>query len=384
MKTEGAAGLLSQTKTSMGPLNASSPTLYPPNYAPPSSVSSSRGSGAYSPPLVHETPCARPNEILQSPKMESKKPAPPKALKPDFAIKPPSAPRSMRQAVSPPPIRRPDNLSGPSFRRSGDYDSYRPQEECSDNVIAHLGNRKISADRYKPSSIVHRRSVSPDARLRNERNTGGDNNRPGYDSYRPEASNRRPSQWQVPDVEDTARPPVPKNPTWRKPTSSKQQEMRLPKETFSTVPSTSKPFLASLIEGESPKTTKMPPIAPGQTSANHKQTLLNHDPLPTPPHHDPPGPIADVEACVPSIEKDLGTENVINGAHRSFLQETMPTTSLVSTTSTPSTAGTVGSKSPPKCRGCRKPASTVTPLVLCTKCRKGYHECCGDPSPRDR
>jgi hypothetical protein len=373
----------------MASVNTSSPTFYPPNCSPPFPMSSSPESEAYSPPSIHDLSHPERDKILHSHEIESKKSVTLKILKPDFTIQPPSAPRSMRQAVSPPPIRRSDNFSGPSFRRLDDYYTYRPQEGRSDKVITHVTNRKISVDRYKPMSTERQRSVSPEERWRDENTFGIESdvhsNRPGYDSYRPGASSRRASQWGVPDVEETARPPVPKNPTWRKPSSSEQQDMRPPTKTLPNAPSAGKSFLASMTEGDAPATLKMPSIAPSQTSNNRGQTILNPNiPLPTPPQNNPSSPPADVETCMPSIEKELGAENAVDGMHRSLLKAIMSTTSLVSTTSTPSTAGTVGSKSIPKCRGCRKPASSVTPLVPCSKCRKGYHECCGEPSPRDR
>jgi hypothetical protein len=36
----------------------------------------------------------------------------------------------------------------------------------------------------------------------------------------------------------------------------------------------------------------------------------------------------------------------------------------------------------PVCRACRKESSAVTPLIACKTCKKGYHNCCGNPKPR--
>ncbi len=51
--------------------------------------------------------------------------------------------------------------------------------------------------------------------------------------------------------------------------------------------------------------------------------------------------------------------------------------------STPST-GTTDSRNRNICRACRKPGSTITQLVPCARCSKGYHDCCGNPKPRQR
>ncbi|KIX98255.1 uncharacterized protein Z520_06335 [Fonsecaea multimorphosa CBS 102226] len=41
-----------------------------------------------------------------------------------------------------------------------------------------------------------------------------------------------------------------------------------------------------------------------------------------------------------------------------------------------------GSKSKDLCTDCRKPGSSLTPLVPCKACREGYHTLCGNPKPR--
>lgn len=51
---------------------------------------------------------------------------------------------------------------------------------------------------------------------------------------------------------------------------------------------------------------------------------------------------------------------------------------------TASASSTTISRGSSLCKACRRPGSSVTPLVLCRNCRKGYHECCGNPKPADR
>ena len=88
------------------------------------------------------------------------------------------------------------------------------------------------------------------------------------------------------------------------------------------------------------------------------------------------------ESCLESIETEIAVRPTASGLSlRPYLEMTRFSREEVA--STPST-GTTGSRNKNICRACRKPASNVTPLFRCKRCRKGYHDCCGNPKPRQR
>ncbi|EXJ72255.1 uncharacterized protein A1O5_04759 [Cladophialophora psammophila CBS 110553] len=68
-------------------------------------------------------------------------------------------------------------------------------------------------------------------------------------------------------------------------------------------------------------------------------------------------------------------------AHRKMINDRA---SRFSTEESASNSSTCGSRNKNLCRACRKPGSSVIPLVQCKACHKGYHNCCGNPEPRQR
>ena len=94
--------------------------------------------------------------------------------------------------------------------------------------------------------------------------------------------------------------------------------------------------------------------------------------------------VCEREKCVKSIETDTQIAPPPNSG--TFLK---PSPLVIGSTlqddvaSTPST-DTASSRSKTICRACRKPGSTLTRLVLCKLCQKGYHDYCGNPKPQQR
>lgn len=60
-----------------------------------------------------------------------------------------------------------------------------------------------------------------------------------------------------------------------------------------------------------------------------------------------------------------------------------PATRLT-TEDTASNSSTTNSRNRLLCRECRTPGSSLTPLVACTSCGRGYHHSCGNPKPPRR
>ncbi|EXJ80004.1 hypothetical protein A1O3_08290 [Capronia epimyces CBS 606.96] len=58
-------------------------------------------------------------------------------------------------------------------------------------------------------------------------------------------------------------------------------------------------------------------------------------------------------------------------------------TTRISNEETASTSSTATSRSKAVCKACGVPGSQVTPLVPCSRCRKGYHDRCGNPKPQN-
>ena len=348
-----------------------------------------------------------------------------------FAIQPPTGPRSMRRNISPPPLRRADTYKGSGRRCLDDYEPYRRSRRRFSGGVR-LDGKGAVLDCYRPSS-THRRAFSPESPVtmclpRSDRSSpfeeSGRESRLNISNVYVDQTNSRDkhsihagkntgkaelvhlkgcssTSTQEPGStgRDVARQandnknhkvrtfPPPKASELRPRKKSQQDEHALGvrndiEKDHRESENWDAPDEEGTRHGLALSHSKLTSTFPSnhETYKLHPSTLHSRLP-PTPPIVLDHLSGDEEETCLQSIEKDNETER--SGVARLKPYREMSRFSREEAASTPST-GTAGSRNKHICRACRKPASAVTPLFPCTRCRKGYHDRCGNPKPRQR
>ncbi|KAJ9603491.1 hypothetical protein H2200_012269 [Cladophialophora chaetospira] len=334
-----------------------------------------------------------------------------------FNRPPPTAPRSMRHNISPPPLRRAD-----TFRDSGPLDRYEPyttsRRRYSDDF--RRPERAPASDSYRPPSPRRRDAAWEDGRTRFS---------PRGDKYVRSSETvrkRRDSVTKYPLEQPKRGPEADAPSSTRQATSTDfiieaskearakaREAARLVAEKINQTVKTSSPLSGHdtkidkprksyeddyVLRDDNGKYLQEDRVQIGATKGMQKG-LAEPQPqkqLGIPSHHElcaphsslhsdflrPRNPIILDGACddaepVESIEKENQAQPHEGGPFPKPSMKEAPRPSREGSwsfkpASTPST-GTASSRNKNICRACRKPGSTVTPLVPCKICRKGYH-----------
>ncbi|KIW51521.1 hypothetical protein, variant 2 [Exophiala xenobiotica] len=358
-----------------------------------------------------------------------------------FDVPPPTAPRSMRRDISPPPLRRSDTYrpSEPQERR-GQFDSYRPVPSRHSGHI-HPENRYPVYDRYRPyttqddGNVDHQREPKYPSR--------------GYDIGAPETrvgGPRRYLWWSKDSREDNRKSVIVGQKRVQPSTSdlgtysdktggSMSQSASIPrrqeteKQVAPNLNNTLQPISCAglatknnspmgqqnVSEGDSEVDMEvddghsgdfqnsLKACAPGLASSDDSPTRdssalpLSHastpriiiPQLPESPPYSPPLSIhydSDDHRQYgrsAAVDKETMIEALDKGTwvktSHGFAGLWLPHSSNAETASTSSTT----SRTKNLCKSCRTPGSQLTPLVPCSSCRRGFHNRCGNPKPTE-
>jgi hypothetical protein len=99
-------------------------------------------------------------------------------------------------------------------------------------------------------------------------------------------------------------------------------------------------------------------------------------------------PTTDGDFCIESIEQAGDLEHELrpqpNGGSSPKPHRRDTTNHTSDDFTSAESTGTTSSRDKKVCRACRMPGTTISQLVPCKSCHKGYHDHCGNPKPRQR
>lgn len=300
---------------------------------------------------------------------------------------PPSAPKSHRKDISPPPLRRGGDSYRPSDRPV--HDTYRPSVEERD---VDRETRRKGPDVYRPKSSRRSRS-----RSRSRSTSRSSSDRDSYSSSLYETPRQRCSSSPVP---------------WERNTKSVDNRMldvtlkiQEAKERAQIIAAN---LLASRENAKPRDTTQL--VTPAIMSGEHKvqvdiqkasparpQSSGSYSPMSHVSYQDrtPREPSVGIgpssqhalDSC-PAAPVASPTRNAIPQSATKSVSSSVPyskrlriereeTCSIISELTT-STKSSIRKK---KCADCKKPGNDLSPLVACSTCPRRFHSGCGEPRP---
>ena len=328
-----------------------------------------------------------------------------------FKVQPPTAPRSMRRQITPPPLKRSDSYRPSENQdRRTHHDLYRPAPPRP-NDSSHSESRLAASDCYRPSAQnkndyllddekvksvtrggtiefkARSTGIEPDSVTERQKTRGS--SPPGASfNQRPSFTARLASMFHVSeqrfggsaqDLSDA----------FKKYKIAQQQ--RIDKEKTGTASAARDEAVGSDgcadvrfqertrlgLADDINLATSSPPLLSsvlprlGGPPATSPLTLDYHK--------------QDVAMCSAEVEKEEAVETAGEGSYlKSHLDLPSRGPSRSSKDETASTTSTTTSRSKTTCRSCGAPGSQVTPLMPCSRCRRRYHDRCGNPRPQER
>lgn len=306
----------------------------------------------------------------------------------------PTAPRTMRRVITPPPYRRADSFQL-STRRPDLYrhSVHKPMSEYSQVHRAHL------SDTYRPGDAA-RESTS------HRRRASGSNGTGSHLSHEGSGAHRERDVGGL-DLQDVRRFDEPREDYRRhsqsgpsRPSATDASGLRRDMDNNGSH------VQLELGEGATrqPGVLALPPTS---TNLQHPSaTDIRDPPRPSPPTAPNPNPSSLSRAHSPSEGRVAGFRlhqppsnlPTIHGQVRDkddipssmdpspekLTVRNISTLSRHSNEDRSSTPSSATSRGNVLCRACAAPGNQVTPLIPCSVCSRGYHDGCGNPKPRQR
>ena len=341
-----------------------------------------------------------------------------------WTIQPPTAPRSMRRKVSPPPIRRSDSYrpsERPSDRRF-QHDVYRPSRRRFSNEPAYE-SRASASDCYRPPSPRHSQSSLYEGRVRMDEDDDEEElHRARRESFTNPYSKQnkhdvRPHQgsdqsWSPSTLDNVIRRASGQG--FGSPLNGLSSREAQPRSDTNTEAVRRRGSYDGIRSGTVVEDTRNLDGRNGNATAHWERraspvlarspvkagVTLDIPSLHQPRASSPPGTPPQFSRTSPdtpdySPPEDGGAidldsaEEALTGpgsgiylkTHREMLSQWQ---ARLSNEETASTSSTTTSKSKTSCGACGVSGSALTPLIPCSKCRKGYHDRCGNPKPLQR
>ncbi|KAI1622361.1 hypothetical protein EDD37DRAFT_470168 [Exophiala viscosa] len=329
-----------------------------------------------------------------------------------FKVQPPTAPRSMRRQITPPPLKRSDSYRPSEHQeRRAQHDLYRPAPPRH-SESNHSESRLVASDCYRPSAQYKNDYTRDDEKVKSvtrggtieskdrstdnkpdpvpERQKTMDTSPPsGSFNQRPSFTARLASMFHVSERK-LGEPAQDLSDAFKKYMISQQQ--RMTKDNRGTLPAVRDDAVGSngcadvqfqermklgLADDMNLATSSQPPLSSIQPRFGGPQ-----------PPASPPLTLDYNEQedamCSAEVEKEDAIGAAGEGSYlKSHLDLPSRGPSRSSKDETASTTSTTTSRHKTTCRSCGAPGSQVTPLVPCSRCRRRYHDRCGIPKPQE-
>ncbi|KIX09996.1 uncharacterized protein Z518_01077 [Rhinocladiella mackenziei CBS 650.93] len=285
-------------------------------------------------------------------------------VQPTWPVQPPTAPRSMRSKITPPPPRRADTYRPPERRFQ--HDLYRPSSHRYGDE-AFYESRASASDCYRPPAPRYTDDFREGQRVSTGREARRESGQEWTDDMRLESG---PPRQNGCDSE-----------------SGKGNGPRAEKN--KTVPANGSGIPDDGGRENQRQDGSLLRLAscgdPGTGDWTQNAANASSHTAPRLPNS-PPLPVISAAAdhgVLDTIEKQSVVEppddTPFLKAHRDMINFCA---SRLSNEETASTSSTTTSRSRNFCRACGVSGNHVTPLVPCSRCRKGYHDRCGNPKPQ--
>ncbi|KAK5064686.1 hypothetical protein LTR84_000520 [Exophiala bonariae] len=309
----------------------------------------------------------------------------------DLPRAPPTEPRSMRRDITPPTSKRPT--------ASRQHDVYRPSPYASGEDFGRGGRLSIS-DVWRPGPNHYAGVASPEqASAGSPEHVRGDRARRVWRESPPRQTFDR--------VQEPSPPPPVRGGFEREEAGSKSQEQeRLTAEVTtavfwrileaqhaarlsnnmgqSRVPST---FAPRLTDDDFDMTSSSvdPALRSLGTEDRHSLATCNVDGV----ADEQRVPLKAVALSLQdpklfltdsALSSSLQFDKTMNSPNKNMVAGALKR-AKIPTEDTASNSSTTDSKTKTICRECRTPGSSLTPLVRCIRCERGYHHSCGNPKP---